>query len=269
MMMMMMLNRVCLFECFFFCLWQVLALRWIQSNIASFGGDPTRVTIFGQSAGGMSVSLHLVSPLSKGLFHRAIVQSGPSSTPLFCGKVTKPLQLEAFAKAINCSLGNNVVECARGKTVEEILKGQMAITMGSYKGPLDIVGPVVDGEFLPDLPENLFGAGNFNDVDVIMGFTSNEGALLPLIRPPELFKDGVEKEFFETVVREELLYSRELKNSLVEDLILFEYTSHDDPGNKHALRQLLMDSFTDSGFVSPAVWEARALAKASKVNVNL
>ena len=184
-------------------------------------------------------------------------------------KSPKPLQLEAFAKAINCSLGNNVVECARGKTVEEILKGQMAITMGSYKGPLDIVGPIVDGEFLPDLPENLFGAGNFNDVDVIMGFTSNEGALLPLIRPPELFKDGVEKEFFETVVREELLYSRELKNSLVEDLILFEYTNHDDPGNKHALRQLLIDSFTDSGFVSPAVWEARALAKASKVNVNL
>ena len=108
------------------------------------------MTIFGQSAGGMSVSLHLVSPLSKGLFHRAIVQSGPSSTPLFCGKVTKPLQLEAFAKAINCSLGNNVVECARGKTVEEILKGQMAITMGSYKRPLDIVGPIVDGEFLPD-----------------------------------------------------------------------------------------------------------------------
>lgn len=55
---------------------QVMALRWVQENIAKFGGDPEQVTIFGESAGGASVGYHLLSPLSKGLFHKAILQSG-------------------------------------------------------------------------------------------------------------------------------------------------------------------------------------------------
>ena len=60
---------------------QVVALRWVQKNIAAFGGDPNSVTITGYSAGGWSVVLHLMSPMSKGLFHRAIASSGAISTP--------------------------------------------------------------------------------------------------------------------------------------------------------------------------------------------
>jgi len=74
----------------------VLALKWVQANIASFGGDSNKVTIFGESAGGVGVSLQLVSPLSKGLFHRAIIQSGAASSPLFCGNVTNTAQVELF-----------------------------------------------------------------------------------------------------------------------------------------------------------------------------
>ena len=222
------------------------------------------MTIFGQSAGAMSVSLHLVSPLSKGLFHRAIAQSGAASTPLYSGKVTKPRQLEAFAQAINCSMGPKVVECARGKTGKEIIMGQMAIVFGGYTGSQDIVGPIVDGEFLPDLPEILFNKGQFHDVDVVTGVTTNEGGLLAMIRPHDQFKDGVEKEFFGSILRQEMLYARELKNSLVEDLILFEYTKNVDSDDKQAMRQSLLDCFSDSGFVSPALLEARALAKVGK-----
>ena len=221
------------------------------------------MTIFGQSAGGMSVSLHVISPLSKGLFHRAIMQSGASSTPMYAGKVGKPKQLQWFAKAINCSMGPSLVECARSKTGEEILQGQMAIVFGGYTGSQDIVGPVVDGVFLPDLPETLFKTGKFHDVDVITGVTSNEGALLAMIRPPDQFKDGVEQEFFESVLRQEMLYARELNNFLVEDLVLFKYTNHSDPDNKSTIRQLMIEVFGDSAFVAPALLEAKALAKAS------
>ena len=239
----------------------MLALQWVQSNIARFGGDPNRVTIFGESAGGMSVSLHLVSPLSKGLFHRAIMQSGAASTPFYCGKVSKTAQLELFAKHINCTLGPNHVECVRGKTTEEILRVQSGLTLPHYAGTQDIVAPTVDGHFLPDLPETLYETGQFHpDVDVITGFTSNEGALFALEMSPELVKDGMEQDTFKSFINGGFVYGRE-KSKTLEELIFLEYTNHEEPNNKTAVRQLMMDSASHSYFVAPALLEANALAK--------
>ena len=241
---------------------QVLALKWVQANIANFGGDPNKVTLFGESAGGMSVSLHLISPSSKGLFHRAIMQSGASSTPFFCGKVTNTEQLELFAKLINCSLGPNHVECVRGKTAEDILTAQGGLTLLHYKGTQDIVAPTVDGDFLLDLPEILFNTGQFHhDVDVITGFTSNEGALFAMMIPPDLVKDGMEPNMFESFVKSgRLVYARE-KSKIMEEIILLEYTNHANPRDKLAVRQLMMDTVSHADFVAPALLEAKALAK--------
>ena len=238
----------------------MLALKWVQANIANFGGDPNRVTIFGESAGGASVSFHLISPLSEGLFQRSIAQSGSSLISAYGGKVAKPKQLEWFAKAINCTMGPSLVECVRSKTVEDILTAQGSFYRDNYTGPQDIVGPIADGEFLPDLPENLLKAGKFHDVDVMTGFTSNEGALFALMKPLDQIKDGMEQTIFESAVKNEMLYARE-KSKIIEDLILFQYKNHSDPDDKIFIRQTMMDCFGDVFFVAPALQEAKALAK--------
>ena len=242
----------------------MLALKWVQANIAGFGGDTNRVTIFGASAGAISVSLHLISPLSKGLFHRAIIQSSASSSPLYNGKVAKPKQLELFSKATNCSLGPDLVECVHAKTMEDILLGQNGITLlDSYVGQQDIVGPIVDGQFLPDLPETLYKSGQFHSgVDVLAGFTSSEGAMAAMVIPYDQVKDGIEQEMFEFAVRNGMIYARE-KSKIIEDLILFQYTNRADPNNKVAARQLMIDSFSDSSVVSHIMLEAKALGKVS------
>ena len=189
------------------------------------------------------------------------MQGGASSTPMFINKVTNTAQLELFAKLINCTLGSNHVECVRSKTAEDILKAQMALMPPNYKGSQDIVAPIVDGNFLPDLPENLFKTGQFHhDVDVIIGFNSNEGAIFAMWMPPELVKDGMEPNMFESFVKGgELMYQE--KSKFVDELILLEYTNHADPKDKIAIRQLMMDTASHSVFVAPALLEAKALAK--------
>ena len=81
---------------------QRLALEWVRANIAAFGGNPNRITIAGQSAGGLSVSLHLVSPGSDGLFHRAIMQGGFASYR-WRTREDSEAQAEAFATALGCT----------------------------------------------------------------------------------------------------------------------------------------------------------------------
>jgi len=96
-------------------------LKWVQQNIAAFGGNPDQVTIFGQSAGAMSVSSLLLSPLSKGLFHRVIAQSGSAACPYSCRKVSSAQGLDMFKKAIQCDGDHDkIMECLREKRYDLI-----------------------------------------------------------------------------------------------------------------------------------------------------
>ena len=142
------------------------ALRWVRRNILFFGGDPLRVTIFGESAGGLSVHTQLASPGSHGLFQRAIVQSGAY-------QLTQPALATveaagtAFANRAGCT--DQTAACLRGLTVEQVLANQGT--------GLAVATPVIDNKFLTRSVGAAFASGQFNQVPVIEGSNHDEWRL--------------------------------------------------------------------------------------------
>ncbi len=158
---------------------QQAALRWVRDNIASFGGDPQNVTIFGESAGGMSVCAQLASPLAAGLFRQAIVQSGPcmSQNPSLHAAEK---QGEYLAIRAGCEGRGDLLACLRSKTPEELMQAlpnDPAFVFG--EGEFGVWGvPVVDGRVLTDTLRHSFANGQFNRVPVINGSNGDEGSIL-------------------------------------------------------------------------------------------
>ncbi|XP_068938553.1 liver carboxylesterase 1-like isoform X1 [Petaurus breviceps papuanus] len=166
---------------------QVAALRWVQKNIRNFGGDPSLVTIFGESAGGFSVSALMLSPLTKNLFHRAISQSGVLfMESLFSANIKPAAEKIATFAGCKTTTSATMVHCMRQKTEEEILN----ITQKLDLFHLDFLGDptekflflpaVVDGVFFPRSPQELLAEKQFKDIPYIMGITNHEfGWFLP------------------------------------------------------------------------------------------
>ncbi|KAM9061844.1 carboxylesterase 4A isoform 2-T2 [Sarcophilus harrisii] len=168
---------------------QIAALRWVQENIAGFGGDPSSVTLFGQSSGAICISGLILSPLSKGLFHGAISQSGTALLKLFISY--DPLKIaKRIAKAAKCETNSSqvLVQCLRSKTEAEIQKVSNKMNffrMNCTDHPeetLWFVPAVVDGVVFPDTPEALLAQGNFQQVPYLLGVNHIEfNWLLPYI----------------------------------------------------------------------------------------
>uniref|UniRef100_A0A8C8U9U7 Carboxylic ester hydrolase n=1 Tax=Peromyscus maniculatus bairdii TaxID=230844 RepID=A0A8C8U9U7_PERMB len=155
---------------------QVAALRWVQENIAYFGGNPGQVTIFGESAGGASVSSLVLSPLSKGLFHGAIMQSGVVTMPGGTGSCLCSIQMVANVSGCNQMDSESLVGCLRGKSEEEILDITKVFT---------IIPVVVDGVFFPRHPEELLVSADFRPVPSMIGVNNDEfGWAIPMVPLP-------------------------------------------------------------------------------------
>ncbi|XP_055700201.1 juvenile hormone esterase-like [Phlebotomus papatasi] len=162
---------------------QVEILKWVQNNIETFGGDKNSVTIFGESAGGASVTFHTISPLSQGLFHRVISQSGTHFTPwaLQSGKIAAK-RARKLASVIKCpdeeENVKEMIECLRCISAKEINSHfydffEWNIFPIIYWGP--IVEPPNQYRFLDDDPWNVTRG---NDIPVIIGLTTNEGVMI-------------------------------------------------------------------------------------------
>jgi para-nitrobenzyl esterase len=146
---------------------QVHALKWIKENISAFNGDPSNVTIFGQGSGAQDVCLHMVSPQSRGLFQRAIGESGgctdyqPQDSDVRAG-------LDKFLKNLKCD-GQNALKCMRSHKVDEVIAAMPKGNENPFK-------PFIDGVFLRAQPRDSFESGDVAKAAYILGTNTNEGS---------------------------------------------------------------------------------------------
>lgn len=217
----------------------ISALEWVRRNIRSFGGDPERVLVFGESAGGVNTCALVASPLAAGLFSAALMQSGGCFQPAL-------LEVEEFGQTIveaaGCSSQNpaTVRDCMRGKSAEEIVSAVPPVIL-VYSGSGQLYGPAVDGWVLPKSPYDALVDGSHNHVPFVIGSNADETSRsVPPIATAAAYEAAVRLQF-----------------GLLAPLVLAQYpaASYETP------KKAYVAVTTDARFVCPSRRIARAAAR--------
>nr|XP_034379007.1 acylcarnitine hydrolase-like [Arvicanthis niloticus] len=221
---------------------QVAALRWVKQNIAHFGGNPDQVTIFGESAGGTSVSSHVVSPLSQGLFYGAIMESGVALLPDLISDTSETVST-TVAKLSGCEGMDTeaLVRCLRNKSEAEIL---------AINKVFKVIPAVVDGKFLPRHPKELLASEDFRPVPSIIGVNNDEyGWNLPMgLDSAQTIKE-ITRENLQAVLRNTT--SQMKLPPECGDLLMEEYMG--DTQDAQTLQIQFTEMMADFMFVIPAL----------------
>lgn len=169
---------------------QIMALQWIHDNISAFGGDPDRITIAGESAGGISVSILCASPKCKGLFSGAISESGGSFWPVSDhrgGNTAMCTEKSAQQSGIDFQ------KSLKKKNLKQLRALPFQTIVDSTK--MESFWPVVDGVNIIDDQYKLYENGNYNDVNVLIGTNSDEGSMFSWPMPAEAYKARIQQNY--------------------------------------------------------------------------
>jgi len=226
---------------------QILALKWVKEHIDDFGGDATKVTIFGESAGAGSVSLLTLSPLTKGLFSKAIAQSGSAFNFWAAYRNTNTSKAESFASGMGCKDLKTATECIKKKPYQEILKLQKVHMMD-----FNIYTPNVDRHVLSGLPIEQQKEGKLpvSNVDLMIGFNTDEGSMFV----PNVTQWN--KAVYEKEIGRMLVHRYGYDNELETKLASFYYQSFKRPDSmdfEKGIKTFLDDYMFKAGIVKLAM----------------
>jgi len=226
---------------------QMLALEWIHDNIHKFGGNPNNITIMGESAGATSVGMHLISPLSRNLFHQAILQSGSPTVPWgIIEKNEAKVRGQKLAETVGCPTDlqdpESIVDCLRAVNASVLVNSETSNGIADFP-----FAPIVDGVFFDELPIDTMKNAHFKKTNLLMGSNTEEGYYFLMYFLPNLLKREenilVSRDNFTKSVKTLFPYF----NELTRQAIMYEYTDWLDPKdgvkNRDALDKMVGDYF--------------------------